>query len=371
MAVLASEARVLEIGELAYIKQAYRERTTLLSTSSRPLWYWVERDPPVPMQRPDFLDCTPGNFLRCLRDAHAGRYDLIVVYVPLYSPWHPRHGLHSLSSDPWHPWRALTRVFGVSWLRFLRAPVPLVAVDLNDHFGIRRPGFFLLDKAGVVFKRELPVDRWQVLAGSAHPALPTTRVRANPRWQKRLQKLRPIALPPTTIDTSRLWPGEFPDKTADIFFSGATEANSWVRRIGIEALRALGKRGIRVDIPDTRLSREEFYRRMSRAWLAWSPSGFGWECMRTSEAAQCLTVPVVNHPTIERYRPLLHGRHLIQYDVEGDGLARAVEAALADKARLQEMAIAAREHVKTHLTLPALADHIIETGLSLRRPADA
>ncbi len=37
------------------------------------------------------------------------------------------------------------------------------------------------------------------------------------------------------------------------------------------------------------------------------------------------------------------------------------------KERLKQMALAAREHVKTHLTLRALASHIIETGLSFKR----
>jgi len=365
--VPASEARVLEIGELAYIKQAYPDRTTLLWTGSRPLWYWVEHDPPVAFTRSDYIDCTPANFARCMRDARAGRYDLIVVSTPLYSPWHPRYGFRALLGEPLHPWRALTRVFGVSWLRSVRCPVPLVAVDLHDHFAIRRAAFFLLDKADAVFKRELPVDRWQVLAGSAHPALPTLRIRSNPRWQARLEKLRPISLPMQRIDSAALWDGEFPEKTADVFFSGNTATSSWVRRTGIGAIRALAAKGIRVDIPDTPLPRREFYRRMSRAWLAWSPSGLGWDCYRTSEAAQCLTVPVVNPPTIERYRPLIQDRHLIQYDIEGDGLSRAIEAALADKERLKRMALAAREHVRTHLTLRAVADHIIETGLSYRK----
>jgi len=244
-----------------------------------------------------------------------------------------------------------------------------VVVDLNDHFGIRRPGFYLLDKADVVFKRELPADRWQVLAGSAHTALPTLRIRSNRRWQERLAKIRPISLPVPRVEIPSLADGSFPEKTVDIFFSGNTTANSWVRRTGLVALKELAARGIKVDIPDKILPRNDFHRRMSQAWLAWSPSGFGWDCYRTGEAAQCLTVPVVNHPTIERYRPLLDGQHLIQYDIEGNGLARAIETALADKERLQQMALAAREHVKTHHTLRALASHIIETGLSFKSQA--
>jgi hypothetical protein len=361
----ASEARVLEIGDLSYIKEAFPDQTTLLWTGRKPPVHWVER-PPAPLARSDYSDCTPASFARGIRDAAAGRYDVIITYLPLYSVWHPRNGLRSLLGDPLHPWRALTRVLGVSWLRLAKLPVPLVVVDLNDHFGIRRPSLFLLDKADVVFKRELPADRWQVLAGSAHPALPTLRIRSNRRWQEQLEKIRPISLPVPRVDTAALWEGDFPDKTADIFFSGNTVLNSWVRRTGIAAMKELAARGIKVDIPEKRLPRDQFYRRMSRAWLAWSPSGFGWDCYRTGEAAQCLTVPVVNNPTVERHRPLLQGQHLIQYDIEGDGLVRAVENALADKDRLRQIAFAAREHVKAHLTLRPLAAHIIETGLSFR-----
>jgi hypothetical protein len=362
----ASKARVLEIGDLSYIKQAFPDRTTLLWTGRRTPSHWVNRTPSVKFTRSEYSDCTPANFVRGMRDAAAGRYDVIVAYLPLYSPWHPRYGLRSLFGDPWHPWSSLTRTLGVFWLRLVKPPVPLVVVDLNDYAGIRRPSFFLLDKADVVFKRELPADRWQMLAGTAHAALPTVRIRSNPLWQRRLEKIRPISLPAPRVDIPSLADGSFPEKTVDIFFSGNTTTNSWVRRTGIEALKALAARGIKVDVPDQKLRRNDFYRRMSQAWLAWSPAGFGWDCYRTGEAAQCLAVPVVTHPTVERYRPLLNGQHLIQYDLEGDGLARAVEAALADKERLKQMALAARDHVNTHLTLDAMAHHIIETGLSFR-----
>lgn len=365
----ASEARVLEIGDLSYIKEAFPDRTTLLWTGRKAPWYFVDHTPFKPIDRSEYFDCTPASFARRMRDAAAGRYDVIVVYLPLYSPWHPRNGVRALLGDLRHPWRSFTRVLGTSWLRLTEPAVPLVVVDLNDHFGIRRPSFYLLDKADVVFKRELPADRWQVLAGSAHPALPTLRIRADRRWQERLAKIRPISLPAPRVDIPSLADGSFPEKTADIFFSGNTATNSWVRRTGIVALKELAAHGVKVDIPDRILPRNEFHRCMSKAWLAWSPSGFGWDCYRTGEAAQCLTVPVVNHPTVERHRPLLQGQHLIQYDIEGDGLARAVQSALADKERLKQMAFAAREHVNTHLTLQAMARHIIEAGLSFRKTA--
>jgi glycosyltransferase involved in cell wall biosynthesis len=352
-----SAARVLEIGDYSYFKIAYPERVTLLWTGWRP-----HNNPAA-----NIFDCTPARFARAIRDVHAGRYDLVVTYLPLRPSWHPRYWVRAPAQTPLKPFTSFIRVFGVSWLRMTRIPIPLVAIDMNDHFGIGRHNFFLFDNADVIFKRELPADRWQVLTHSAHPALPTLRIRRAPLWKMRLQKLRPIPLPSMLLDTARLWAGDFPEKTTDVFFSGNLEDNSWVRRSGRYEIQALKARGVNVDVPKARLPQDEFYRRMSRAWLAWAPSGFGWECYRPAEAAQCLAVPVVNHPTIERHRPLLDGEHMIQYDVEPGGLVRAVEAALVDKERLRRMALAARQHVLEHHTLHALVDHVIETGLSYRQ----
>ena len=92
----ASKARVLEIGDLSYIKQAFPDRTTLLWTGRRTPSHWVNRTPSVKFTRSEYSDCTPANFVRGMRDAAAGRYDVIVAYLPLYSPWHPRYGLRSL-----------------------------------------------------------------------------------------------------------------------------------------------------------------------------------------------------------------------------------------------------------------------------------
>ena len=86
---------------------------------------------------------------------------------------------------------------------------------MNDAFILGRHNFFLLDEADIVFKRELPVDRWHMLCHSVHPMLPTRRIRRQPRWQARLAKIRPIALPT---------PGKFPGVLAS-----ATSRSSIVR----------------------------------------------------------------------------------------------------------------------------------------------
>ena len=119
--------------------------------------------------------------------------------------------------------------------------------------GIDRSNFFLLDKAQLFFKRELPVDGWQAISGSAHPGLPTLRIRRNERWQKRVAKLQPIPLQAGLIDVGA--PDDiFATKSTDIFFAGAIDNNSTIRPAGLEQLRRLAECGVRVDIPTEQLS---------------------------------------------------------------------------------------------------------------------
>ena len=349
---MATIPRILEVGDYDHFKRTYPEQTTLL---------WTGWRRPGAVRRDAYDDCTPRRFQAAMRAVAAGDYDIVVAYLTPRSRWHPRYWLRAFLREPWRPFSTLTRVFGVSWLRLFKLRVPLIVLDINNSFRIGRHGFFLLDKADLVFKRELPVDRWHVLFGSAHPNLPTQRIRRSAKWQARLAKLRPLALPINVIDP-KLFENGFPEKTVDLFFAGAIDSNNWVRRAGFPELKALAGRGISVDVPEGRLELDEFYRRLAGARLAWSPAGYSWECFRTGEAAQCLTVPIVVNPTIERDRPLLDGLHLFHYDAEPGGLTRVVEKALADGERLRQMAVVARAHVLEHHTLKGIVDHVLETA---------
>lgn len=350
-----SSMRILEIGAWTYCKDAYPDTTTLLWTGERPY-----RHPGAA----GVHDCTPARFLQAMRDVRDGKYDVVVAYMQVWPPWHPRYWLRSLLRQPLRPFAALTRVFGVAWLRVMRPRAPFAAIDMNDSFIVGQHNFFLLDSTDATFKRELPVDRWMVLCHSAHAAIPTRRIRRQPRWIARMAKLRPIVLPAAKLPSV----DGFPEKTADVFFSGDVTENSWVRSAGRAELDALAARGIKVDIPNERLSHAAFLKRMSQAWLAWSPAGFGWECYRTAEAAQCLTVPLVNYPTIERHAPLREGEHAVFYDVAPGELTRGVEDALRDKDQLRRMALAARDHVVAHHVGRAVIDYVVA---ETRRCADA
>jgi len=377
VAIDHASARILEIGDHDYFKQQYPERTTLLWTGSRPS---------RTLAKEAYADCTVGRFLGETRAARQGGYDLVVAYATNQSPWHPRYWLRSLARSPLQPVTALSRVFGVWLLRFRGVGVPLVVLDMQDGFTINRSNHRLMDRAKLYFKRELPVDQWHVFHGTAHSSLPTLRIRARARWQARLAKLRPISVGLWVLSSPEGWrrigreesaalvedpdavapldsDKAFESKKADVFFSGAVERNSTLRPAGLEQLRGLAKRGFVVDLPAERLPKAEYYRRMSEAWLTWSPEGLGWDCYRHYEACQCLSVPVINYPTILRHRPLEDGRHALYYAPEGDDLSRKIETALADKATLKRIALAGRDHVLRWHSPAAFCDRVLRAAL--------
>ena len=131
----------------------------------------------------------------------------------------------------------------------------------------------------------------------------------------------------------------------------------------MEQLRALRDAGYRVDLAEPTLSPDDYFARSARAWLTWSPEGFGWDCFRHYEASACRSVPVLSAPTIYRHQPLREGVHAFYYDAEGDGLTRTLRQALKDKKRLTAMANAARDHVLHHHTQRRLCEYVLRTTL--------
>jgi glycosyltransferase involved in cell wall biosynthesis len=89
----------------------------------------------------------------------------------------------------------------------------------------------------------------------------------------------------------------------------------------------------------------------------------GWDCYRHYEAPQCLSVPVVNYPTILRDRPLRDGIQAIYYPPEENGLIEAIEAALADKERLKRIALSGRDHVRKYHAGSAFCLRILDAAL--------
>ena len=312
----------------------------------------------------------PFKLLRALIKLRRGEYDLLAVHATDYAPWHPRSFLIVLRD--WNIRSPLGLFASFAW-RFahLFHRVPIVVIDLRDSCLIGRHNFFLLKRGVAYFKRELPSDHWLTFCKAGYPMFPGLRWRSIKRHVRWVEKLQPISYGAISLGLGQFSPradAASLEKTADIFFAGSITGNSTVRAHGLQELQALKQEGYLIDVASERISQQEFAKRMSKAWLAWSPGGLGWDCARHYEAAVLGSVPLMNHPTIQRDMPLADGEHCILYSIEPGGLARAARKALADKSRLREMARHAAAHVAAHHTMRARAERV--TALVLQRRLD-
>jgi len=350
-------ARIVEIGCHAVMKSAFPDRTRLL-------WTYHKTVDPVSFFEPFSLRAAR----QVWQQMRAGQIDLIVVWVSPYAPWNFRQ-LKAIYGRPFQPWKSLIRIFGIQALRFVSTATPILAIDNEDARTIANHNMFLLDKAKIFFKRELPIDRWQVFQHTAHAGLPGARFRTNPKNRRRVGRLHPISIGVTRPEpVPEQLP--FPEKSVDLFVALTLEGGTTVRNQGIEQIRKLATAGLVLDIAEGRIAHSEYLERMARAWLTWSPEGLGWDCFRHYEAPLSYTVPVINSPTIVRYAPLQDGVHAIYYQPdEPDSLGEKILSALADKDRLRLIAQTARSHVlKFHLRPRPLADWLLRIGLGLEEP---
>src|SRR5438477_8056972 len=345
-----ARAGILEIGHQHFFGSALPSQTTTL---------WTHRKPPSKLSAEEYQNFSLSAWRRAKRRIAAGEIKLVIAYADDWAPWNWRSQRGLLSGA------TPLRLAGLQFLRGLASEVPLVVIDYSDSGAIQPHNQFLLDRARYYFKSQLPADRWLVFHRSGHPSLPATSFRRSKRNRIRLQKIRPLSLGVFDSANLRGFP-DAPDKEVDVFASLAVPFSSTVRVEGLRQLKALAAEGVRVDIQDRRLSFEEYLARMSRAWLTWSPEGFGWECHRHYEAPLVGSVAIINQPTIVRYKPFVDGIHCFYYyPDEPDGLARVVKSALADKERLRRIATSTSQHTRAHHTWPERASEILRISLGL------
>lgn len=349
---MPAQLKIIEIGDKPFVKSGFPTQTLFFSTVG-----YLSSDVDPATKRP----MTLLGLARALRDP---ALSLVICHPTSFAPWDPRFLMRAIFSRRLLRGEfAFIRALGPQLLRW-RIKAPIAIVDLEDLPLVKRSSLFLLGRCTRFFKRELPADRWRLFLKTAHASLPTPRFRKIRRYMEGLQKVRPLSLgvPMYAADPFATPPME---KTADVFFAGRVEASSWVRKTGLKELLALREQGVIVDIPETPLPQDEFFRRCASAWLTWSPEGYGWECFRHYEAPACGSVPVCNLSALERHAPLRADEHAIFYQVEPGGLTSAVQSALADKPKLERMAQAGRTFVAAHHTSPALARYIVNETLAL------
>jgi hypothetical protein len=339
--------KILEIGQFCLFKRVLPENTTLIFTGED----WAEVDG----FDHKVFDLTLLAWLR--RSLAAGAWDIVFCHAPVRPLWDRKHGLLVALVNLLRRF-VHTRTLGTYALGGPQT-IPLVLLDFNDEPWIPVHALRLLERSVVCFKRELPTDFAKAFLDQApdlrtHPA-----VMASPLIRRNIGKLRPISAP-VPDDTARMALELSLEKKTDVFFAGSIHSS--IRAVGFPVLRSLQAKGYSVDICEGGLSRGDYLTRCARAWLAWSPEGYGWECMRHYEASLCLSVPVLSPPGIFRHQPLLAGEHAIYYEAEGDGLMKAIPAALADKPRLTAMAAAARAHALRHHTHARVVEYMIDVA---------
>jgi hypothetical protein len=256
------------------------------------------------------------------------------------------------------------------WLQVAKG-ARLAVVDALDESTITSADLFLLKRCTRYFKRELPQNTWNTFLRVQPSHGEFNDLISNPRFVPLASRFAPIGLGVPlnrfrVIDEPSRRPLPDDEKLYDLFYAG-TVRHSTVRQNGLEQLIELRARGWRIEIMTGHIAFEEYLEKIRRSWLAWSPEGQGWDCYRHYEACLAGSVPLINYPTIQRHQPLLDDVHCIFYPVEGDGLCRRAEAALADKPKLRRMSAAARAHVLNFHTNGRLGDYLVTETMQVPR----
>jgi hypothetical protein len=341
--------RILEIGEDSIFKRSMPRETTLIFTGANAR----------SVDGLEYRSFGPTLLPGLLRSLKRGDWDVVFCFPPARPLLDYRRAFAGLPA-------ALSRVLfrfrtlGTYAAR-TRYPTPLVVLDLNDMITVPRPALKLLDRSIVYFKRDLPMDPAKALFDVVSKFRTPRKVMSSKFFLRNADKFRPISVG-ISEDTARLALATRQEKSVDIFFAG--RINSFIRQRGFEQLKTLAAAGYSVDICQGGLSKAEYLERCARAWLTWSPEGFGWgDCFRHFEAGLCQSVPVTSPPSVLRHRPLVDGVHTFVYPMEDGGLRTVVTRALQDKFRLAEMGRNARQHVLAYHTHDRVCEHVLGIAL--------
>lgn len=303
----------------------------------------------------------------------AGFYDLVVYHIraKVSAPWHRHHAFLRIASEivVW----SLVSFHKIGWHYFHYAlsgtTAPLVIIDTQDAPRINKTESFWLERCRFWFMRELPPNHMNLFLNMDRRCGDVVNIQRHKRLKRNFAKLRPFSLGFDPGDPPPSEKVEAHGRIHDVFYAGANHTTT-VRQQGLEELKALRAAGLRVFIPESRLSKPDFFRACAQSWLVWSPEGQGWDCHRHYEALMLYSVPLINLPTIERVWPLVSGEHCLYYRPEAGGLTEAIESALKDREALLRIAEQGRAYILQHHTRTQLVRHIL-SSVGLLEQAEA
>ncbi len=305
----------------------------------------------------------PGHIPILRRKLTTGHYDLVACAMNQTPVWRKNRNVlrnvANLLSRGFGSFYSLTPALYPHLLH--QKHVPMLVLNRKDAPVLPPQNFQLLQCCTRFFIRELPQNNWNLFLFTSPRNEDVVNIVRQPLFQNNIHKIRPVSL--GFAESPDLVPPPSENKTTDIFYAGRNYSTT-VRSKGLAQLDKLRALGFRVDIPETILDRDTFLQHCAAAWITWSPEGLGWDCYRHYESLLMGSVPLINSPTIERYKPLEHGKHCLFYHIEGDNLVETAKAALENKDRLRAISRQGREHVLRWHTHSALARYMVDETLN-------
>jgi hypothetical protein len=232
----------------------------------------------------------------------------------------------------------------------------LAVIDRRDETSIHPNDRKLLWRCDLYFKRELPWATWAAF-DCLKPARisigATSRQPLTVRWAGKLRPL-PLGIEDRLIESEPPAAGEI---LYDVFYSGASHGLE--RRVHVE--RELGKlaaAGIKVKIPENRLSRDEFLKVIRQSRIGISPGGVGWDCFRHYEIPAAGAALMIEQPCHQIHKPPGNGVEAIHY-APGESLSRLVESWLHRRDDLQRIAAAGNKWARNHQSHSALGEKVV------------
>jgi len=321
----------------------------------------------------DYYDTMPGSprgkaltFRRILdlrKRLKTGYYDLVVYHITIktLAPWHRNVSVLKMAANL--ILACLLNFHKIAWhvfhYFFRGSTTPLIVIDTQDAPRITLSESRWLDRCRFWFMRELPANHMNLFLNMDRRCGDVINIQRNKFLRRNFSKIEPFGLGFYPKETFNLKRPEASEKIYDVFYAGANHTST-VRQRGLEELKALKAAGLRVSLPETRLTKDEFFQACAQSWLVWSPEGQGWDCYRHYEVLMAYSVPLINYPTVEHLWPLRNGEHCLYYEPGAGGLSDAVKKALLDKKALLGMAEQGRAHVLQHHARSQLVRHVLE-----------
>jgi hypothetical protein len=321
-----------------------------------------------------------SRLFRLRRRLKQGEFDLVISSPVQNTPW-PQH--KRLGTRLGHALRYFTYKRGMLdswWAPWLLArnsggKVPLAVIDFHDTIFVLPKDYPLLKAATLYFK--LNLFFWP--RRSLMPLETTYGVR-------RVTPLAPKLRPMTNGIPRRVIPDAvrpMAERDIDICITGTVIPK---RSAGdIDPFPELTYNPIRQDIYERceklkdryrvfalngMVSKEEYRELLQRSKLVVCTESFGCETYRHNDVAASGAIPLVNWPYSQNYLPFEPDVHAIYFSTIGEDFERTVARALADPARLEEIARAARHLVVNFKERQVVGDAIIRETLASanRRP---